>query len=133
MALLKKSYNVSNTERAEIRSVEKTPTPFGHKILKNTDSDLPIGVAWKDSDSNLLKGVWSDEEGTLYAQIITHTTTIDQVKESKITDLNQSAESAIKNLSELDDQKAEKRQAIIDELNVKLAEVESATTIQEVE
>ena len=131
MALLKTSYNEANTERYEVRSVEKTPTPFGHKIIKS--SEELGGIVLTEEDGTLKDGVWVDEDGVLYASVLSFTATLEQMQTSKLEQLKGSAESDASKLSQLDPQRAEKIEAIVAKLAEKSAEVNGATTIQECE
>jgi hypothetical protein len=53
MAVLKTGYNSDNTVRTETRSVEQTSVSKTHKIIKSTDSDLPSGILWIETDYSI--------------------------------------------------------------------------------
>jgi hypothetical protein len=132
MALLKKSYSEVDTVKTELRSVEVTHVSKTHKIIKSTDSDLPSGIEWIGTNGDLQNGVW-EIEGVFYAMILTFETTIEQVKESKLNQILQSARSKISAIDVLDDDAEAQKQVIKDDLAVKQAELEAMTTIQEAE
>ena len=132
MALLKKSYNNEKTVKTEIRSVEVTSVSKTHKIIKSTDSDLPLGIEWIGTNGDPQNGVW-EIEGVFYSMILTFVTTIEQAKESKGNQILQSARSKISAIDVLDDDAEAQKQVIKDNLAVKQAELESTATMQEAE
>jgi hypothetical protein len=111
-------------------------------LLKSTEVGLPEGLKFTDDNGEPLGDVKRCDiyvegllvkDGGFCASVQTYVTTLEGLKESKVKQFEQSAESEAKGIKALTPNREVVIQTIIDKLTLKLAEVGSKTTIQDAE
>jgi hypothetical protein len=136
MPVLLEVQSENDKVRTITKSIIDSSTPFGHKITKSTDSELPEGFKWRDGNGELLKGVWVDddpESDVLYVRTVTEIVTLADVQASKIAEFERLKDSEIKAIEPRDDLDRHTEAIIVNKFVDKVAEIGEVATIQEAE